>query len=247
MFNVRPSIPDHRDRKFQLSATPIKTSVDLRQPGVLIEDQGQLGSCTSNAIVGAYELMVKTQYPYKYVDLSRLFVYYNMRLFYNEVNEDSGGYLRDALKSLKKYGVCAESIWPYDISKFEDQPSVEAYADATKRNINYYESLVTNDEIMQVLSMGNPVVIGIEIFKEFQYLDEEFHDVSMPGKFETPEGAHAVCIVGYDLAKKMFLIKNSFGTDWGDKGYCWMPYEYVTKYAFEKWYFDITDQSTFLT
>jgi C1A family cysteine protease len=221
-------------------------SVDLRQPDVMIEDQDQLGSCTSNAIIGAYEIMLKRLYPEKYTELSRLFVYYNTRIYYNELNIDSGAYLRDTLKSIKKYGVCAESIWPYEIDKFDEQPTPQAYIDAVARNINYYETLITQNEILQVLTLGKPVIIGTTIFDQFNYLDSSNYTLPMPRENEIGIGNHALCIVGYDLTRREYIIKNSFGTGWGDNGYCLMSFEYVEKYAFEKWYFDIPDQTTFL-
>jgi C1A family cysteine protease len=248
MFDVKPSKPDPRDRKFLPRQISIKRTVDLRQPDVIIEDQEQLGSCTSNAIISAYELMLKLRYPEKYAELSRLFVYYNTRLYYDQLNEDSGAYLRDSLKAVKKYGVCTESIWPYDISKFDDQPSPEAYVDATNRSINYYETLITTPEVLQVLSLGYPVVIAIEIFDEFLYLDEMNYILPTPARYATSAGGHAVCVVGYDSIKGQFLVKNSFGVEWGNKGYFIMPFEYIERYCFEKWYFDISDQiqSSFL-
>lgn len=243
LFNVKPSSSDIRDLRFFSKEIHIKQMVDLRQPDVMIEDQEQLGSCTSNALISAYEIMLKLRYPEKYTELSRLFVYYNTRLYYNELNEDSGAYLRDSLKAIKKYGVCTETIWPYDTSKFDVQPSPEAYVDATNRNINYYETLITTSEILQVLSLGYPVTVGIEIFDEFAYLDEMNYIVPMPSKYAISAGGHAVCVVGYDSTKGQFLVKNSFGINWGNKGYCMMPFEYIERYCFERWYFDISDQT----
>ena len=246
MFNVKPSKPDSRDRAFQLREMQVKQMVDLRQPDVIIEDQDQLGSCTSNAIVGAYEIMLKKKYPERYDELSRLFLYYNMRLFYDELEKDSGGYLRDGLKALKRYGICAESFWPYDISKFDVQPPPKSYVDATRRNINYYETTITHAETMQVLSLEKPVVIAAKIFRSFDYLNSMNFVVPMPAESENSIGGHALCIVGYNLNQRQYIVKNSFGIGWGDNGYCLMPFEYVDKYVFEKWYFDITDQSTIL-
>lgn len=64
---------------------------------------------------------------------------------------------------------------------------------------------------------------------------------TMPGR---GEDGHAVTVIGYDLRRKQFLLKNSFGTHWGAGGYAWLPFEYEREYVFERWVFDINDQNT---
>ncbi len=219
--------------------------VDLREWAGEVEDQEALGSCTGSAMTDAYELMVKIQYPERWANLSKLFVYYNSRVFYDGLNEDGGSYLRDTLKAAKKFGLCREDLWPYDIDKFDQQPVPAAYVDAQHRTVTVYEVLYSNQEMLEVLNLGRPVIVGMSIYPGFQDLTQGDSVVAMPGSDETSIGLHAMCIVGYDLALQRFLAKNSFGVTWGDLGYCWIPFEYMKKEAFEKWCFEISNQRMF--
>lgn len=201
-----------------------------------------MGSCVGNAIANAYELQVKKLYPDKFVELSRLFVYYNARSFLGEIRRDTGTTVRAGLKAIKTYGICAESLWPYNIKMFDDRPSAAAYADAEPRKINAYYRLRSVNDIMDSLANYKPVVIAMTAFSDFMNLTGENSTVPMPSKSSIEYGGHAVCLVGYDLSRSAFLAKNSFGVDWGDNGYCWIPFEYFKDYVFEQWTFDIPEQ-----
>lgn len=204
-----------------------------------VEDQMSLGSCTANAVVGNYELLLNKDYPAQYIDLSRLFVYYNARLIDNSINEDSGAYIRDGVKSVKKYGVCSEKLWPYNINNFALTPSVDSYADAEKRNIkNYYRVSGVNDAL-DALSNNHPIVTGMLVYSEFDDLNTNNPVLTVPGKDSSPLGGHAVLLVGYDLSKQIILARNSFGTDWGIAGYFWMTFDYLKNEVMDMWIFDI--------
>lgn len=222
----------------------LRSSVDLRECDTLVEDQQSLGSCTSSALTSAYELMVKMNNPNDYVELSDLFVYYNARLTEGSVDRDAGIYLRTGLEVMKRYGVCQESLWPYDLDKWDDKPSDEAYRDATKRRIKNYQRLLSTYYITEVLNDNKPVVFGIEVYDSFMELDDRISTVSFPSRKEKSQGGHAMCMIGYDLQKRLFLAKNSFGTDWGMKGYCWIPFDYIRQEGYDCWTFDITPQSS---
>lgn len=120
-----PDLPDHRDLFYSAVAPrmiALPRKVDMRSKCSPVEDQGQLGSCTANALVGALEFLeIKDGAPF--ADVSRLFVYYNERVIEVTVNQDSGAFIRDGIKSLAKQGVCTEPEWPYKISKFTTKPS----------------------------------------------------------------------------------------------------------------------------
>ncbi len=242
-FNIKPSLPDERDYIYYSNNTEVlRKQVDLREWDTIVESQDSLGSCSSNALTNSYEMMVKQEYSEYFVHLSRLFIYYNTRSEYGNILEDNGMYLRDGLKSLLKFGVCSEELWPYDLEKFDDRPTDECYEDAKKRKIVKYQKLVSTYYITEVLNHNKPVVFGMEIYDSFMDLNERISTVNFPSRKEKNLGGHAMCMVGYDLDKRLFLAKNSFGPNWGDNGYCWIPFDYIKQEGYDIWTFEITDQ-----
>lgn len=213
-----------------------------------MEDQADLGSCSAEAITNAYEIQVKYQYPDKFSELSRLFLYYNSRFLENNVNEDAGVFrLRNAFQAIKIWGLCSETCWPFDTSKFNVQPDASCYQEAKKRSIISYEFVPSIMGMVEILNQNQPVVIGIEIFYDFLKVNQDNPEVKMPGENEISLGGHAMCVTGYSLAKQAFYVKNSFGTNWAESGFCWIPFVYIQEYSFERWKFDITDQVTEIT
>lgn len=249
-YKLIRSKPDNRDYIYKQSKhIPLTTQVDLREWDSIVEDQGNLGSCEGEALTSAYELMVKKEQPEKFVQLSSLFVYYNSRLIEGEglVTKDTGARIRDGLKSLQIYGVCSEKLWPYNIEKFDDRPTTACYEDALQRKIGDYQSLKTNTDILQVLNSKKPVVIGMETYQSFFELNKLNSVVQMPKDNEQYIGGHAMCLVGYSLKYQQFLAKNSFGVDWGNQGYCWIPFDYFSKYGWESWTFDLDQKENIIT
>jgi C1A family cysteine protease len=243
-FNIKPSLPDDRDYIYRNDSTEVlRESVDLREWDTIVESQDSLGSCASNAITNAYELCVNRMYPEYFTHLSRLFVYYNTRVEYGNIQEDEGMFLRDGMKSLEKFGVCAESLWPYDIEKFDDTPSEESYEDAKKRKVIKYQKLISTYYITQVLNNNKPVVFGMEIYESFMNLNDRISTVSFPSRKEKSLGGHGMCMVGYNLKERLFLAKNSFGASWGDNGYCWIPFDYINQEGYDIWTFDLPNQT----
>lgn len=246
-FLIYPSLPDVRD--FLYEADPrdkLQEKVDLREQDSPVENQYFLGSCVGNAVVNAYENMVRDQYPDQFVDLSRLFVYYNARLELREEMLDEGTTVKLGVKSLEKYGVCSEKIWPYDPEMFDDRPSMEAYNDARKRRITEYRKLNSQQNILHALSNRKPVVFGIDVFNSFMNLNQSNYRVALPEYNDLYLGGHAMCLVGYDLDNRFFIAKNSFGVDWGDQGYCQIPFKYFAYYSYDIWTFDIPARQEFL-
>jgi C1A family cysteine protease len=96
--------------------------------------------------------------------------------------------------------------------------------------------------MLDALANFQPIVVAMFVFSEFMTLSVDNSTVPIPGDSSIIYGGHAVCIVGYDTAQQAFLAKNSFGTEWGDQGYCWIPFEYVSAYVFEQWIFEISKQ-----
>lgn len=242
-FNIKPSLPDKRDYIYRSDNTKVlRETVDLRQWDTIIESQGSLSSCSSNAITNAYELCVNRNYSEYFTHLSRLFIYYNTRLDYGSIEDDDGMFLRDGLKTIQKVGVCSEELWPYDTEKFNVRPSDECYNDAEKRKILSYEKLISVYYISEVLNNNKPVVFGMTIYDSFMDLNEHISTVSFPSRKEKTIGGHAMCMVGYDLNRGLFLAKNSFGPNWGDNGYCWIPFDYIMREGYDIWTFNISNQ-----
>ena len=237
MFTVRFDPPDPRDRRYQSQSLPAAESVDLTPWASRVEDQGHLGSCTGQAVIGAYELLLRKRTPPVTVDLSSLFVYYNARVIEGYTDEDIGAYVRSAIKALAAWGVCLEQLWPYRIEEFAVTPTVICYQDAAKRRIANYRRLFTVDEIKDALTQGQPVVAGMQVYRQFTDLDSSNSLVQLPEANDEPIGAHAVCIVGY--RNDAFLVRNSFGPDWADNGYFWMPFEYARQETMDLWVFDL--------
>jgi C1A family cysteine protease len=226
-----PDLPDDRDHLYAappvfLSALPPFTDLRMHCPEVY--DQGQLGSCTANAIGGAIEFERLKQNLPDYVP-SRLFIYYNERVIEGTVNSDSGAMIRDGIKSVASQGVCPEPEWPYDISKFTEKPPAKAYSDAKSDRAVSYQSLVQDlNQMRGCLASGYPFIFGFTVYESFesQTVAQTGH-VPMPGPLERAVGGHAVMAVGYDDASQSFLVRNSWGAAWGIAGYFTMPYTYL--------------------
>lgn len=237
-YKLRADLRDFRDLLYTPVNTPLKQKVDLREWDSIVEDQGHLGSCSGQAAVGAYELLMYFKKKYQ-LDLSRLFVYYNSRLVGGDVNSDEGAYIRDVIKAMNKYGLCAEVLWPYSIDRFAIKPDDDCYKDGAKRKIKNYYRLVDINDALDALNDDYPIIFGMLVYESFDRIDGKNYTVELPADDESPIGAHAMCLVGYDLDRRLLLARNSFGDDWGDQGYCWIPFDYVESEFTDMWIFDI--------
>ena len=204
-------------------------SVDLRDQCPPIYDQGQLGSCTANAIGGAIEFdQTKENLPQVFVP-SRLFIYYNERVIENTVSSDSGAMIRDGIKSVAKEGACPEPTWPYVITKFTTKPPASCYTEAAKHTAASYQRLIQSLSQMQgCLASGYPFIFGFTVYESFESgtVTRTGH-APMPGTSERVLSGHAVCAVGYENDKRWFICRNSWGTNWGMSGYFTLPYDYL--------------------
>ena len=160
--------------------------------------------------------------------MSRLFIYYNERVIEHTVQEDSGAMIRDGIKTLVKQGVCSERSWPYVIAKFAKKPGAACYKEARDHQVTVYARLETADEMRACLADGFPFVFGFSVYESFESATVARTGVApMPRRNEKLLGGHAVLAVGYDDARKRFLVRNSWGTGWGMKGYFTLPYDYL--------------------
>ena len=232
-----PDVPDQRDYFYTVIRPVVKIPqrVDLRRFCSIVENQGQLGSCTANALAGNLEFL-DNQSDQDYTDVSRLFVYYNERMVRGTVDYDSGAMLRDGIKVLAKFGACSEKIWPYDIEKFTKKPMASCYKQALEHQIVSYHRLQTINDMLVCLSEGFPFVFGFTVYESFESPQvAKTGLVPMPDKSEKVLGGHAVMAVGFDKKQKCFIIRNSWGEQWGKQGYCLMPFAYLENLARDFW------------
>ncbi|MDR3566043.1 MAG: C1 family peptidase [Negativicutes bacterium] len=232
VYRLKPDLRDLRDHIFRATAfmhpMELPLSIDLRAQCSPVVDQGTLGSCTANAIVSGLREYLLLQAKLPWVALSRLFLYYEERLLEGTVDEDSGAYIRDGMKVLQTIGVCPESEDLYDIGKFTEPPSALAIADAKQYKISQYHRVTDLTMLKTALAEKQPVVVGIKVYQSFEsQAAAETGIIPLPNTTtEELLGGHAVLAVGYDDAKQWIIIRNSWGTSWGDKGYCYLPYQY---------------------
>lgn len=226
---------DPRDKKFSshfrvIDPASLPSHVDLSQQWGAMLDQGDLGSCVSNSV--AYCIRYVRQKEGRSVyNPSRLFIYYYGRVIEESpANEDTGLYIRDGYKSVAKYSVCSEHNWPYDTSKFHLEPSAYAQQAAKQhKTFNYFAVAQDLNEMKACLAEGYPISFGFTVFESFMSAEVARTGIAPSPNVTTEQqmGGHAVTIVGYDDSTKRFKIANSWGDGWGDKGFFYLPFDFV--------------------
>jgi C1A family cysteine protease len=228
-YGWRRQLPDARDMLYagRLKAAP-PAEYDLRQAMPPVYDQGQLGSCTGNAIAAAMEYERDRQGLSDFVP-SRLFIYYNERALEGTASSDSGAVIKDGIKVVNSDGVCPETLWPYDIAMFTVKPPQRCYVAALIDRLVQYEAIQTLGDLKDAISSNLAVVFGFTVYASFESLAVAQTGVMpMPKRGEKLVGGHAVVAVGYSDPKGYVIVRNSWGPSWGDAGYFYMPYEYLT-------------------
>jgi C1A family cysteine protease len=242
-----PDLPDHRDLAYSAPMQQLKqlpASVDLR-PQFAFEpyDQGQIGSCTANAIAAAIQFdRAKTGKKPDFTP-SRLFIYYNERAMEHSVPLDAGAMIRDGIKSVAKQGVCKETTWPYEAMPADPnthlfpphsppvtKPPAPAYSEAKNcQAVTYSRVQQALAQMKGCLAEGYPFVLGFSVYDSiYDAHGNPVKVLPMPSGKDNQIGGHAVLTVGYSDAKQWFVIRNSWGPKVQDHGYFYMPYAYAT-------------------
>lgn len=240
-----PDLPDHRDQYF--TAPPpvggLPSSVNLHSLISTVYDQGDLGSCTANAI-GQSVMMCLTKQKSPVVVPSRLFIYYNERKMEGTINEDAGAMIRDGMRTVAQQGVCTEASWPYDVKKFAAQPPVACYSQALNHQVlRYLRVTQTLNQIKLCIAVGYPFVFGMAVFESMESdAVAASGNVPMPSKDEQMLGGHAIIGIGYNSGpdihlpkgdvwpSQTILVQNSWGTSWGMPSFpgCFtLPFSYA--------------------
>jgi len=243
-YGWKPDLPDARDFLYSAPAIALAAlppSTDLRGGCPPVYDQGRIGSCTANAIAAAFEFDLKKQGLTDFMP-SRLFIYYNERAMEGHVQFDSGAQIRDGVKSVATLGVCPETDWPYDDTpattdggpfppgaRDGEQPPEQCYKEALSNRVTTYHRVIQNlDQLRGSLAAGSPFLFGFTVYESFESQEVARTGVApMPQPSEQVLGGHAVLAVGYDDASQRFIVRNSWGPNWGQQGYFTLPYAYL--------------------
>jgi len=236
-YGYIPDVQDANDFTFTAvrpMAAPLPPMVDLRHLCSPVRDQGNLGSCTGFAIAVGMREFLLNKLGAPFVPLSPLFLYYEERLREHSVSQDAGAQPRDGFKVLAKLGCAPEQDDVYNPSLFTAAPSRTALKDATYYMIAAYHRVRGLPDIRACLAGGNGVVLGFTVYDSFESDDvAKTGVVPIPALGEKVLGGHAVFCVGYRTDSAVagggaLIVKNSWGTGWGDGGYFYLPYAFVT-------------------
>lgn len=216
-YGWKRSHPDFRDKIADTSGLDILDEVDPRPMMPPIYDQGQLGSCTANAVAGAmqYDLHLDGE-PLNLHRPSRLMLYYMERMIEGSLGQgDTGAFGRDGFKALSKYGWVPEREWRYDINKYAVDPPAPLWSEAATRLLTKPYAVVpqTEQDIKAALSNNQTVAFGFTVYESFEYQETlDTGIVPMPSRNESQLGGHEVLLVGYLAEQPDYaLVRNSWG------------------------------------
>lgn len=241
-YTLKQDLEDLRDfifRSLHMDAAMLPESVDLRKFTSPVVDQGSLGSCTANAIASGLREYYEVKAGQTLTRLSRLYLYWHERSMEGTISSDAGAYIRDGMKVLQTIGCAPEADFPYDVSKFAETPSAKAEANAKSFKISEYHRVTSFAVLQSALASEYPVVLGISVYDSFESADvARTGMVPLPKHGEALLGGHAVLAVGYKKINGTvyIIVRNSWGTGWGDQGYFYLPQSFFDKgYVSDMW------------
>ena len=225
---------DSRNYKYVATISPNETitQIDLSPKFNSIRNQLSLGSCQSFAVISVLEYLWNKD-KNETQDLSEKYTYYAIRYWNGDEDKNVGATIFQAVKSPFINGYCFEDNFPYDLN-YKEYPPMKARIAAGMLKLylpkSYWEVNMNIDDVKQCLRDGNPVIFGMTLYSSF---NNTTSIVPTPKTNESVLGGHAMVIVGFDDEKSCFKVRNSWGSAWGDNGYCWLPYILFAKYAFD--------------
>lgn len=258
-YNWVPDKKDGRDLLYGVVAPPhpaaLPALVDLEHLCSPVFDQGDIGSCTANALACLFEFAELEElrghqvigqtapelYELKYDPVSRLFLYYQERKLEGTIDQDAGAQIRDGIKALATTGICRESIWAYQDANVFLNPTEAAYVEAGKHKIQQYSRLLSFLDMKHCLASGKPFAFGMAVPESL-----ESQEVASTGYMPMPNegtqfiGGHAVACVGYNDATKRAKIRNSWGSGWGKAGYFEVDYAFISSAMYCQDYWSLT-------
>ena len=207
-------------------------TIDLRGHCPSVENQLQTNSCVANAIVGALEIhQNKARLPA--IDMSRLFLYYNARALNDQANEDKGSFIHHGMAAVMAFGVCEERMWPFQEAMVKTKPTQACYDNATGYEAIQFARTERGQSALAALAQGLPVAFGMYVPGNCYHAAGRTGVMPMPEELPDPgqPSGHAMLLVGYDLARQAYLVRNSWGADWGEGGYCWIPFKVMDAWS----------------
>ncbi len=226
-YGWRPDRPDFRDLMLAPPPQDLPSEVDLRGQMPAVYNQGDIGSCTANAIAAAFDFERGRQ-GMDFINPSRLFIYYNERLIEGDVSYDGGAQIRDGVKVVSRIGVVPEAMWPYIEADLYTEPPQQIY-DAASDDLVLEYRRVNPAHIRYVLAQGFPVIFGFTVFDSFMSIGPD-GVMPLPQPDDSVDGGHAVLAAGYTQVggDPYFIVRNSWGDGWGDQGYFYMPFPVIS-------------------
>lgn len=211
---------------------PLPSKFEITDNLTAVKNQGQEGTCVGFACTIGLKEFQEKQMHNQYIELSPRYLYQKCKEIDGFPNI-KGTNIKTALEVLSTVGVCEWNYWPYKEGDV-GTPAPGADDNAKKYTIQSYGILTTMLSVKICLFRNSPVIMAVPFFNSW-YSDQVTKTGDIPKPDGTNKNGHAICVVGYNDENKKFKFKNSWGTNWGDNGYGYLPYEYFDHQYREAW------------